>query len=140
MCFSQWHNPIKIQIVFYKVYTTKNNTSTMVSSSSWPSEYIRIESKHQRTSYVLLYILAKHADNQGKSNEFSIWWPEWYTYTKFKEEILYNQCILISPNACPYINKYIQWATYLQFTPSPNKKRGKYPSSSTIKFQINRSI
>ena len=29
--------------------------------------------------------LAKHPDDQGKIDESSIWWAEWYTYTKNRE-------------------------------------------------------
>ena len=55
-------------------------------------------------------VLAKHHDDQGKSDEFSIWWSEWYTYTNNIEsqEIVHNQRILIKPNACPDRKNYIQ--------------------------------
>ena len=70
--------------------------------------------------------LAKHTDDQGKRDEFSIWWPEWYIYknTKYSQEILYNQRILIIPNACLYRKNYFQWAKELQFTliPESNKE------------------
>ena len=38
----------------------------MVSSSSLPSKYIVIKSKHQRTRYILHIFNAKHSDDQGK--------------------------------------------------------------------------
>ena len=65
--------------------------------------------------------LAKHPEDQGKSYEFSIWWPERYTYTNSKEsqEIVYNLRILINPNKCPDRNKYIQWDTELKSTLIP---------------------
>ena len=71
--------------------------------------------------------LAKHPDDQGKIDEFSRWWPEWYTYTNIKDsqEIVYNQRILIRPNACPDSKKHIQWATKVKLTSTPeNNKEG----------------
>ena len=61
---------------------------------------------------------AKYPDGQVKIDELSRWWSEWYTYKNIIEsqEIVYNQCILISPNACPDRKKYIQWSTELKLT------------------------
>ena len=106
------HNDIlqSRDMIYYEVYTSNKSTRTMVYSSSRPINYIRIKSKLQRTRYMLLPILTKHPYNQGKSNEFSRWWIEWYTSTIIKEllEIVYNQRILIISNACPDSKKYIQ--------------------------------
>ena len=75
--------------------------------------------------------LAKHTDDQGKRDEFSIWWPEWYIYknTKYSQEILYNQRILISPHACIDRNRYIQWAIELKLPsiPESNEEEMFYP-------------
>ena len=67
----------------------------------------------------------KHPDAQGKSDEFSRWWSEWYTYTNIKEsqEIVYNQRILIRPNSCPYSKNYIQWDTELKLTSTPESNK-----------------
>ena len=43
---------------FYKLYTSKNSTSTMVYSSSRPSEYLRIKYKLQITRYILMHIFS----------------------------------------------------------------------------------
>ena len=69
--------------------------------------------------------LAKHPDDQGKSDKFRIWWTEWYTYTNIKnsQEIIYNKRILIRPNTCTDSKKYIQWATKLKFKSTPESNR-----------------
>ena len=74
--------------------------------------------------------LARHPDDQGKSNDFSIWQLEWYTYTNIKaqQEIVYNQFIFIRPNAYTDSKNYIQWDTKLQLTliPENNKQESYY--------------
>ena len=57
--------------------------------------------------------LAKYPDDQGNRNDFSGWWPEWYTHTNIKDsqEIVYNKHISVMPNECSYSKIYIQWAT-----------------------------
>ena len=37
--------------------------------------------------------------------------------------MVYNQCILISTNSCPDRKKYIQWATELRLTSTPESEK-----------------
>ena len=43
---------------FHKEYTSENSMSTIVSSSIWPSKYIRIKYKRQRTRYISLHVFS----------------------------------------------------------------------------------
>ena len=112
--FAQWHTPMKF--IYFNINYTPQRTPRAwyylfqfdLASTSESNK----NPKEQGIQYCMF--LAKHPDNQVKSNEFSRWWPEWYTC------MVYIQCILIRPNACPYRKKYIQWATELKLTLIPD--------------------
>ena len=59
--------------------------------------------------------LARHPDDNKKSDELCRWWPDWYRYKTCVQtnDIIYGDRILIRPNAIPCKTKFIQWATLL---------------------------
>ena len=59
--------------------------------------------------------LAKHPNDKHKSDEFSRFWPDWYNYTKDKNDVItYGNRILFAPHINPNPDKYIEWATDIQ--------------------------
>ena len=60
--------------------------------------------------------LAKHRDDNPKSDEHSRFWPDWYRYTKdpVTKVITYTVRVLFPPHRQPDPARYIQWATTLQ--------------------------
>ena len=63
--------------------------------------------------------LAKHPQDQFKSDEFSRWWPDWYEYSTCPDtdQIIYGDRILFSPYRIPDKDKYVLWATNVDLTP-----------------------
>ena len=61
--------------------------------------------------------LAKHPSDCNKSDEFSRWWPDWYRYSTCTKTntIIFGDRFLIRPNSNPPSDKYIQWATLINF-------------------------
>jgi hypothetical protein len=59
--------------------------------------------------------LARHMDDNKRSDELSRWWPEWYRYTKCSvtRDIIYGDRVQIRPSTIPCSTKFIQWAILL---------------------------
>lgn len=59
--------------------------------------------------------LARHPQDNAKSDEFSRWWPEWYKYTRCQQsnEIVYGDRVLIRPSTNPDSSKFLQWTALL---------------------------
>ena len=70
---------------------------------------------YNNTGLYYCVFLARHPNDNKRSDEFSRWWPEWHEYTQHKtsNDIIYGKRILIRPNVTPNPNRYIQWATVL---------------------------
>ena len=54
--------------------------------------------------------LARHPNDNKKSDEFCRWWPDWYRYTHCpkSDDIIYGHRILIRSNILPCSKKFIQ--------------------------------
>lgn len=59
--------------------------------------------------------LAKHPNDEKKTDEFSRWWPDWYRYTTNNQgQVVYGDRILIRPSVTPSSSeKFVQRATDL---------------------------
>ena len=66
--------------------------------------------------------LAKYPDDSKKGDEFSLWWPDWYNYSRCPttDYIVYGDCIMIKPNVLSSSKKFVQWATMLPLDGSNN--------------------
>ena len=65
--------------------------------------------KFNHQYYCVFY--AKHDRNKKKSDEYSRWWPEWWTYTIDPSSSIniYQQRIQFPPTLKPDYKNYIQW-------------------------------
>ena len=73
--------------------------------------------------------LAKHPQDQHKSDEFSRWWPDWYEYSTCPTtgQIIYGDRILFPPSRIPDKDKYVSWATTINLDPAgPHYMRGPF--------------
>ena len=61
------------------------------------------------TSLYYCLFLAKHPADMNKSNEYSIWWPDWYKYSRdsVTDDIIFGDRILFRPSVNPDPGKYI---------------------------------
>ena len=77
--------------------------------------------KYQTNGKYYCSFLAKHRSDGNKSDEFSRWWNDWYTYHRCKETdvIIYDKRVAIPPNQTPDSSKYIEWADLVELT-APN--------------------
>ena len=52
--------------------------------------------------------LAKHPDDNTKSNKLCRWWTDWYMYTRCykSDDIIYGKRILVRPNTIPCSIKF----------------------------------
>ena len=85
------------------------------------------------TSLYYCLFLAKHPADMNKSKEYSIWWPDWYKYSRdsvtdgimFGDRILFRSSVNLDPA------KYIQWADIIDFA-KPNTVLAGPFNSETI--------
>ena len=77
--------------------------------------------------------LAKHRDDNPKSDEHSRFWPDWYRYTKdpITGIITYTVRVLFPPHRQPDPARYIQWATTLQLHTTPTVLLGPFDFEAT---------
>jgi len=102
--------------LFYIKYTPDQTMR-----SRWYLVQIDIESTMEVNPDVLsngnywCMFLAKHPEDNKRSDEFSRWWLEWYRYTwcKKSNDVVYGDRILIRPSSTPDSTKFVQWAIEL---------------------------
>jgi hypothetical protein len=80
-----------------------------------------LNAQYQTNGKYYCSFLAKHRSDNSKSDEFSRWWNDWYTYHRCKETdvIIYDKRVAIPPNQTPDSSKYIEWADLVDLT-APN--------------------
>lgn len=89
----------------------------MVPSSSYIAQTIEINPQYQTNNKYYCVFLAKHSGDRLKSDEYSRWWPEWWSYSKDDREIItYEKRYEFPPTTTPHYSKFIQWADIIDLS------------------------
>ena len=81
------------------------------------AQTIEINPQYQTNNKYYCVFLAKHSGDRLKSDEYSRWWPEWWSYSKDDQEIItYEKRYEFPPTTTPHYSKFIQWADIIDLS------------------------
>ena len=87
-----------------------------------------VNPKYEENGIYYCGFLAKHCNDNGKSDEFARWWPDWYEYTTCTEteDIIFGDRVLLPPHRTPDGDKYVQWAEELKLSDDAHFLHGPF--------------
>jgi len=89
---------------------------------------ISLDARYQTSGSYYCHFMTKHPSDAGKSDDLSLWWPDWYLYSR--DEITNNVVLgdrtLFRLNISPDHSKYVRWGNRFNLKKDPSLLIGPF--------------